>query len=65
MIAVYAITWFAGLLVSTALLHFTFGNAMLVSMFPEGRRWWFWPSRIAAMLVFAGLVHLHPFSVGA
>jgi len=65
MIAVYAITWFAGLLISVALLHLTFGNAMLVSMFPEGQRWWFWPSRIAAMLFFSAVVHFHPFSVGA
>lgn len=64
MVAIFGIIWAVGILISTALLYLTFGNAMLVDMFPEGRRWWFWPSRFAAMLFFAAVIHFHPFSVG-
>jgi hypothetical protein len=60
----FVIAWFIGLLISIWVFYGTFGNAMLVDYFPEGRRWWMWPSRIAAMMYFAALVHWHPFQGG-
>lgn len=61
MTALWAILWVAGLVVSTFGIYVTWGNAMLVGMFPEGRRWWMPWARLASLTLFAAVVLLHPF----
>ena len=61
MTALVAIGWAAATVVSIILIGATWGNIMLVAMFPEGHRWWMPWSRIATLALFAVLVLLHPF----
>lgn len=61
MSALIGILWFVAMLVSIGLIYMTWGNAMLVQMFPEGRKWYDMPSRLASLAVFAAVVHFHPF----
>lgn len=61
MSALIGIAWAFGVLVSSLLIYMTWGNIMLVQMFPEGRRWWMPWSRLAALCVFAVVVLFHPF----
>jgi len=63
MTAIIAIAWSAGVVVSIYLIDMTWGNSMLVGMFPEGWRWWMPWSRLASLAIFAALVHFHPFAV--
>lgn len=56
-----SIAWFVGLLVSIYLIYMTWGNAMLVGMFPEGKRWWMPWSRLISLAVFSAVVLYNPF----
>jgi hypothetical protein len=65
MSALLAIGWAAGLLASIAGIYLTWGNAQLVSMFPEGWRWWMPWTRFLALAVFAAIVLIHPFGAAS
>lgn len=62
MAALLGIGWAALLLVSIGLIYVTWGNAMLVAMFPEGRRWWMPWARLAALAAYSAVVLIHPFA---
>lgn len=59
--AILGVLWFICFCVSTFLVLEFVGNLHLVSMFPEGKRWWMWPARIVALIIFANVIHYHPF----
>jgi hypothetical protein len=59
--SVMAFLWLAWLLVSVLGVFQTVGVRLMVMYFPEGRRWWLFPSQIIALAVFAAAVHFHPF----
>lgn len=61
MMALGAIVWFVSLLASVATIALTFGNIEITHMFPEGKRWWHFWSRLGALALFAGVVLIHPF----
>jgi hypothetical protein len=61
MTALIGIGWFLALLLSIALVFESVGSVQLIRMFPEGWRWWHTPYRIFSLLVFAGIVLIHPF----
>tara|TARA_Y100000310_G_scaffold321546_1_gene379311 strand:+ start:2656 stop:2838 length:183 start_codon:yes stop_codon:yes gene_type:complete len=56
-----AILWFLWLLFSIYLIFEFVGMSGLVSMFPEGRRWWHLPSQLLSIGHFAIVVLFHPF----
>jgi hypothetical protein len=62
MSAMLIISWFVALLVSMALVHIAIGNHGLVTMFPEGHRWWMPWTRHASLVVFAAVVLANPFN---
>lgn len=55
------ILWFVGMVASVFAVLVTVGDLGLTNMFPEGQRWWQWPSRVAALALFAAFVLFHPF----
>lgn len=61
--AFIGICWAVCLLVSVVGIYATWGNAQMVQMFPEGRRWWMPLARLLALIVFAVIVLANPFGV--
>lgn len=61
MTALVGIGWAALLLIAVLGIYATWGNAQLVAMFPEGRRWWMPWTRLVSLGVFAAVVLFHPF----
>lgn len=61
MSAVLGISWAIMLIIAAQAIRVTYGNAGLVAMFPEGRRWWMPWSRLLALAVFAAVVLWNPF----
>ncbi|WP_458717029.1 hypothetical protein [Pseudomonas gregormendelii] len=61
MTAALGIFWFVGLLLSIYAIFQTVGSAMMVNFFPEGRRWWQFPSQLVSLAVFAAFCINHPF----
>lgn len=59
--ALIAIGWALGLLCTVFGIYVTWGDAQLVNMFPEGRRWWRPWTRLIALTVFAAVVLANPF----
>lgn len=57
-----AIGWFVGLLVAVCGVHQFFYSYGLVSMFPEGHRWWMPWGRLGSLAVFAAAVLANPFN---
>lgn len=64
MTTLFAISWAGAMLFAALLIYMTWGNIMLVQMFPEGQRWWMPWSRLASITVFAAIVLVHPFNAG-
>lgn len=61
MTALLGILWFIGLIINIlAIKEFGRMEAM-VSMFPEGRRWWILPGFLVTLVTFAALVRYNPF----
>lgn len=56
-----AIGWFIALLSSIYIVFKLVGLRSIVRMFPEGDRWWMLPAQLAALALFASLVHYNPF----
>jgi len=63
MTALLTILWFIGLVISVTAIFQPVGLHRLVSMFPEGRRWWIFPAQLASLAAFAALSIFHPFGV--
>jgi hypothetical protein len=58
----YPIIWFVLMFISTKAVFVFVGMSSLVSMFPEGRRWWQFPSQIISLCIFALLVLSNPWT---
>ena len=56
----FAIGWALWLLAAALGIYGTVGNAALVAMFPEGKRWWHFPSEVIALCHFALVVLYNP-----
>ena len=56
-----AFLWLVWLLASVWGVFQTVGAHLMVMYFPEGKRWWLFPSQIIALAFFAAAVHFHPF----
>lgn len=65
MTALLAIAWAALVLLAMAGIYVTWGNAQLVAMFPEGRRWWMPWARLASLAAFSAVILCHPFGGAA
>lgn len=61
MTVVLLIVWSLLLLISVAGIYQTIGLHLMVQYFPEGKRWWMFPSQIVALAVFAAVITFHPF----
>jgi len=59
--ALMVLGWAVWIVVSIALVYDFVGYSGLVSMFPEGRRWWHLPAQFLALGLFAAAVICHPF----
>ena len=59
--AIYAIGWFLLLAASILAVFELVGTRLMVTFFPEGRRWWQLPAQLASLGVFAAIVINHPF----
>lgn len=61
MIVIKHIGWFLWLLLSIYIVFQFIGMHLMVSYFPEGRRWWQFPAQLASLAFFATAVLYHPF----
>jgi hypothetical protein len=59
--ALVGIGWAMLLLAATVVIYWTWGNAQLVAMFPEGHRWWMPWARLLALAIFAAVAIFNPF----
>lgn len=55
------IGWFIGFVVSILGVYQFVGMHLMVSFFPEGKRWWQIPAQIVSLALFAAFVLFHPF----
>lgn len=53
--------WVVGTVISILAIYQTVGCHLMVSYFPEGKRWWIFPSQLVALSVFAAFMAFHPF----
>jgi hypothetical protein len=61
MTALLSIAWFLALLLSVCAVFQFVGMRLMVSYFPEGRRWWMLPAQLGSLALFAALIHYNPF----
>lgn len=60
-LSLYMLLWFPLLFVSVIAVFQLVGTRLMVCYFPEGRRWWMFPSQLLSLVAFAAIVINHPF----
>lgn len=61
MTALLTIAWLLCLAASLLAIYQTVGAHLMVTFFPEGKRWWMFPAQMASLAAFAAVVTFHPF----